>query len=68
MRLPITILLCAILVGCGAETASTAVGVATMKKQEIANGQKMLGEVQQKLNAAAQQTEQNEAKALDEEK
>ena len=63
------LLLCAVaLVGCGADTASTALAIATAKKHEMENGQKTINDTRQKLNDAAQEAQQNQDRALGEEK
>jgi len=46
------------LVGCGVETASTAATAASLKKQEVEQGQKTMGRAQQKIDAAMQQMQQ----------
>lgn len=53
-----TILIMAVVVtlaGCGVETASTAATAASIKKQEMEQGQKTMQQAQQKIDAAAQQ-------------
>lgn len=46
------------LAGCGVETASTAASAASIKKQELEQGQKTMQHAQQKIDAAAQQMQQ----------
>ena len=46
------------LAGCGLETASTAATAASLKKQELEQGQKTMGRAQQKIDAAMQQLQQ----------
>ena len=46
------------LAACGVETASTAATAATLKKQEIEQGQKTMDQFQQKLDQANQQAQQ----------
>jgi curli biogenesis system outer membrane secretion channel CsgG len=46
------------LAGCGVETASTAATAASIKKQEMQEGQKTMERAQQKIDAAAQQMQQ----------
>ena len=41
--------------GCGVETASTAATAASIKKQELQEGQKTMQRAQQNIDAAAQQ-------------
>jgi curli biogenesis system outer membrane secretion channel CsgG len=48
----------AALAGCGVETASTAATAASIKKQEMEQGQKTMQHAQQKIDAAAQQMQQ----------
>ena len=49
----------AALAGCGVETASTAATAASLKKQEMEQGQKTMQHAQQKIDAAAQQMQQS---------
>ena len=51
------------LAGCGVETASTAATAASLKKQEIEQGQKTMGRAQQKIDAAMQQMQQRADRA-----
>ena len=46
------------LTGCMVETASTAATAASLKKQELEQGQKTQQQAQQKIDAAMQQTQQ----------
>src|SRR5687768_16882204 len=48
----------AALAGCGVETASTAATAASIKKQELEQGQKTMQQSQQKIDAAAQAMQQ----------
>ena len=48
----------AMLTACGVETASTAATAASIKKQELQEGQKTMQRAQQKIDAAAQQMQQ----------
>jgi curli biogenesis system outer membrane secretion channel CsgG len=48
----------AMLTACGVETASTAASAASIKKQELQEGQKTMQRAQQKIDAAAQQMQQ----------
>jgi len=54
----LALLACVSLTGCGVETASTAATVASMKKQEIEEGQKTMARAQEKINASMQQMQQ----------
>ena len=49
------------LAGCGLETATTAAPGAAIKKQEVDAGKKTMGEVQQKVEQAAQQMQRAQA-------
>jgi curli biogenesis system outer membrane secretion channel CsgG len=49
----------AALAGCGLETASSAATAASIKKQEIEQGQKTMQQAQQKIDAAAEQMHQS---------
>ena len=51
----------AVLAGCGVETATTAATAASIKKQELQQGQKTMQHAQQKIDAAAQQMQQRPA-------
>ena len=59
MRYAILTLVFAALAGCGVETATTAATVAAIKKQEIEQGKKTMGEAQQKIEQATQQMQEN---------
>ena len=48
----------AALMGCGVETASTAATAASIKKQELQEGQKTMERAQQKIDGAVQQMQQ----------
>ena len=61
MRHAILILVFAALAGCGVETATTAATVAAIKKQEIEQGKKTMGEAQQKIEQATQQMQRAQA-------
>jgi len=63
--------LCALvfaLVGCGAETASTAATAASLKKQEMEQGQKTMQQSQEKIDGAVQQMNQRAGSAAGAEK
>jgi hypothetical protein len=69
MKTLFALALAAALAGCGVETASTAATAASMKKQEIEQGQKTMTRAEQKIGAAVQQmndSADNAAKAADE--
>lgn len=44
-----------VLAGCGVDTATTAATSAAIKKEEIEQGKKTMGQAQQKVEQAAQQ-------------
>lgn len=48
----------AALAGCGVETAGTAATAASIKKQELEQGQKTMQQAQQKIDGAMQQMQQ----------
>ena len=54
------------LAGCGVETASTAATAASMKKQEMEQGQKTMQRAQQKIDGAVQQMQQSADRAAKE--
>jgi curli biogenesis system outer membrane secretion channel CsgG len=58
MKTVLAIAMTAALAGCGLETASTAATAASIKKQEMEQGQKTMSHAQQKIDAAAQQMQQ----------
>jgi curli biogenesis system outer membrane secretion channel CsgG len=58
MKTILAIAMTAALAGCGLETASTAATAASIKKQEMEQGQKTMQQAQQKIDAAAQQMQQ----------
>jgi hypothetical protein len=45
----------AVLAGCGVDTASSAATAASLKKQEMEQGQKTMQRAQEKIDAATQQ-------------
>ncbi len=55
MRTLLALAVAAALAGCGAETASTAATAASLKKQEVEQGQKTLQRAQEKIGGAVQQ-------------
>jgi outer membrane biogenesis lipoprotein LolB len=58
MRTLIAISAAALLAGCGVETASTAATAASLKKQEVEQGQRTMQNAQRKIDAAMQQMQQ----------
>lgn len=64
MKTLLAILVSAGLAGCGVETAATAATAASLKKQELEQGQKTMQQAQQKLDGALQQM-QSRAGAAD---
>ena len=58
MKTFIALAAAAALAGCGVETASTAATAASIKKQELEQGQKTMQQAQQKIDAAAQAMQQ----------
>jgi len=55
----------AMLAGCCVETASTAATAASIKKQELEQGQKTLQRAQQKIDAAVGQMQQRAASSTE---
>ena len=53
----------AALAGCGVETATTAATAASIKKQELEQGQKTLQRAQEKIDAAVVQMQQRASSA-----
>jgi curli biogenesis system outer membrane secretion channel CsgG len=68
MKTLLAILAAAALCGCGVETATTAATAASIKKQELEQGQKTLQRAQEKIDAAAMQMQQRAASAADDSK
>ena len=58
MKTLLLIATAAALAGCGVETASTAATAASIKKQEIQDGQNTMQRTQEKLDGALQQVQQ----------
>jgi NifU-like protein involved in Fe-S cluster formation len=58
MKTLLVIAVMAALTGCGVETASTAATAASIKKQELQEGQKTMERAQQKIDNAVQQVQQ----------
>jgi NifU-like protein involved in Fe-S cluster formation len=58
MKILLSLALTLPLTACGVETASTAATAAALKKQEIEQGQKTMGQFQQNLDQANQQSQQ----------
>ena len=63
MRLPIAFAVALLLAGCGMETASTAATAASLKKQELEQGQKTMQQAQQRIDGAMQQLQDRAASA-----
>lgn len=55
MRRLVPMLALAVLAGCGVDTATTAATSAAIKKEEVEQGRKTMGQAQQKVEQAAQQ-------------
>jgi hypothetical protein len=68
MRTAVLTVAFAALVGCGAETASTAATAASLKKQEMEQGQKTMQQSQEKIDGAVQQMNQRAGSAAGAEK
>jgi len=62
MKTLVALAAAAMLAGCGVDAASSAATAASLKKQEIEQGQKTMQQMQQKIGAAMQQ-EQDRANA-----
>ena len=61
MKTLLAIIATATLAGCGVETASTAASAASIKKQELEQGQKTMQQAQQKIDGAMQQVQSRAA-------
>jgi hypothetical protein len=58
MRLFVLLLAVVALAGCGVDTATTAATSAAIKKEEVEQGRKTMGQAQQKVEQAAQQMQE----------
>jgi hypothetical protein len=58
MKTLLAITALAALAGCGVDTATSAATAASIKKQELEQGQKTMQHAQQKIDAAMQQLQQ----------
>jgi curli biogenesis system outer membrane secretion channel CsgG len=58
MKTLLAITAIAALAGCGVDTATSAATAASIKKQELEQGQKTMQQAQQKIDAAMQQMQQ----------
>jgi curli biogenesis system outer membrane secretion channel CsgG len=58
MKTLLVIVATAALAGCGVETATSAATAASIKKQELEQGQKTMQQAQQKIDGAMQQMQQ----------
>jgi outer membrane lipopolysaccharide assembly protein LptE/RlpB len=61
MKTLLVIAATAMLAGCGVEVATTAATAASIKKQELEQGQKTMQQMQQKIDGAMQQVQQRGA-------
>jgi hypothetical protein len=58
MRTLIAVAAAAILAGCGLDAASSAATAASLKKQELQEGQRTMQQAQQKIDGAMQQMQE----------
>jgi hypothetical protein len=58
MRQFVLLLAVVALAGCGVDTATTAATSAAIKKEEVEQGRKTMGQAQQKVEQAAQQMQE----------
>jgi outer membrane biogenesis lipoprotein LolB len=63
MKTLIALAAAAVLAGCGVDVATTAATGASIKKQELEQGQKTMQQAQQKIDAAMQQMQERAANA-----
>ena len=61
MKMLAAIAAVALLTGCGVETVTTAATAASIKKQELEQGQKTMQQMQQKIDGAMQQVQERAA-------
>jgi hypothetical protein len=64
MRVLVAVAVAAALSGCGLDAASTAATVASLKKAEVQEGQRSMQRSQQKIDAMAQQLQQNADRSM----
>lgn len=65
MRTLLALAATAMLASCGVETASTAATAASIKKQEVEQGQQTMRQAQEKIGAATQQMQQRTAEGAE---
>jgi outer membrane biogenesis lipoprotein LolB len=61
MKTLVAVAAAVVLSGCGVDVATTAATGASIKKQELEQGQKTMQQAQQKIDAAVQQMQQRAA-------
>jgi outer membrane lipopolysaccharide assembly protein LptE/RlpB len=61
MKMLAAIAAATLLAGCGLDTASSAATAASLKKQELQQGQKTMQQAQQKIDSAMQQVQERAA-------
>jgi len=61
MKMLAAIAAVALLTGCGVETVTTAATAASIKKQELEQGQKTMQQMQQRIDGAMQQVQERAA-------
>ena len=65
MKTLLVVVATAALAGCGVEAVGTAATAASIKKQELEQGQKTMQQMQQKIDATMQQAQQRTNEAAD---
>jgi ribosomal protein L44E len=65
MRTHLAIAATALLAGCGVETASTAATAASLKKQELEQGQRTMQQAQEKIGGAMSQMQTRTAEGAE---
>jgi outer membrane biogenesis lipoprotein LolB len=68
MKTLIAVAAAAVLAGCGVDVATTAATGASIKKQELEQGQKTMQQAQQKIDAAVQQMQERAAASAEADK
>ena len=61
MKMLVAVIAAATLAGCGLDTASSAAAAASLKKQELEQGQRTMQQAQQKIDSAMQQVQERAA-------
>jgi len=61
MRMLVAVAVASLLAGCGVDAASSAATAASLKKQELQEGQRTMQQAKQRIDAAMQQVQERAA-------